>query len=103
MLYASNLYILALFDLQAGTSEPLVERLPGPPDGVTTAPDGNFWVALINPVPPIARLLRDPTVRAVYAWLPNWARPPVKKWGAVVKVSWGTILGSQVQYLGCLY
>ncbi|KAF8061129.1 Apmap [Scenedesmus sp. PABB004] len=75
---------------KAGTHEPLLERLPGPPDGVSAAPDGAFWVALVSPVPPIARLLRDPAVRAVYAWLPDWARPPLKKWGAVAKVDGGS-------------
>lgn len=75
------------FPLQAGTVEPLLERLPGAPDGVSTAADGSFWVALVSPIPPIAKLLRDPTVRALYAWLPDWVRPPVKKWGAVAKVS----------------
>lgn len=66
--------------------EPLLEDLPGAPDGVSAAPDGGFWVALVSPVPPIAKLLKDPVVRALYAWLPTWARPPLKKWGAVVKV-----------------
>jgi hypothetical protein len=73
--------------VQAGTLEPLLENLPGAPDGVSTASDGSFWVALVSPVPPIAKLLKDPTARALYAWLPAWARPPLKKWGAVVKVS----------------
>lgn len=71
---------------QAGTIEPLLENLPGAPDGVSSAPDGSFWVALVSPIPPIAKILRDPTVRSLYAWLPTWARPPLKKWGAVVKV-----------------
>lgn len=71
---------------QAGTLEPLLENLPGAPDGVSTAADGSFWVALVSPVPPIAKLLRDPVVRALYAWLPTWARPPLEKWGAVAKV-----------------
>jgi hypothetical protein len=71
---------------QAGTWEPLIEHLPGAPDGVSTGRDGSFWVALVSPVPPIAKLLKDPVVRALYAWLPQWARPPLKKWGAVVKV-----------------
>jgi hypothetical protein len=43
-------------------------------------------VAFINPVPPIARILREPAVRALYAWLPAWARPPAPRWGAVMKV-----------------
>jgi len=64
----------------------VLEHLPGAPDGVSTAADGTFWVALVSPVPPIAKLLKDPTVRALYAWLPSWARPPLKKWGAVAKV-----------------
>lgn len=65
----------------------MIEHLPGAPDGVSTGRDGSFWVALVSPVPPIAKLLKDPVVRALYAWLPQWARPPLKKWGAIVKVS----------------
>ncbi|WIA23563.1 hypothetical protein OEZ85_000288 [Tetradesmus obliquus] len=72
---------------KAGTYEPLAENLPGPPDGVSTAPDGSFWVGLVSPIPPIAKLLRDPTIRALYVWLPTWLRPSLKKWGAVVKIS----------------
>eukprot|EP00775_Hariotina_reticulata_P007690 gene7690-7890_t len=71
---------------KAGIVEPLLENLPGVPDGVSTAPDGQFWVGLVNPVPPIAVLLKEPVVRALYAWLPAGARPPVKIWGAVAKV-----------------
>lgn len=83
---ASKLCCAVLCALQAGTHEPLIEKLPGPPDGVSAAPDGNFWVGLVSPIPPIAALLRDPTVRALYVWLPNWLKPPLKKWGAVTKV-----------------
>jgi hypothetical protein len=39
----------------------------------------------VSPIPPIAALLRDPLVRAAYAWLPDALRPPLKKWGAVAK------------------
>jgi hypothetical protein len=74
---------------QAGSYEPLTEHLPGAPDGVSTAPDGNFWVGLVSPIPPISKLLRDPTIRALYVWLPTWLRPPLKKWGAVTKVRAG--------------
>jgi hypothetical protein len=48
---------------------------------------GSFWVGLVLPIAPIAKLLRDPTIRALYVWLPTWLRPPLKKWGAVTKVS----------------
>ncbi|KAI8467567.1 MAG: strictosidine synthase [Monoraphidium minutum] len=72
---------------KAGQTEVVVDRLPGVPDGITRASDGNFWVAVLAPVPPIAKLLREPGVRAVYAWMPDWARPKVQKWGTVVKIS----------------
>jgi hypothetical protein len=79
---------------QAGMTELLLQPVSSPRQRIHTAPNGNLWVALVSPIPPIAKLLRDPTVRALYAWLPSWARPPLKKWGAVVKVSqwvWGRV------------
>lgn len=42
---------------------------------------------MLSPVPPIARLLGEPAVRAAFAWLPDWARPPLKPWGAVARIS----------------
>ena len=68
----------------------LADRLPGVPDGVDAAADGGFWVSLVAPIPPIAKLLKEPLVRAVYAWLPAALRPRPKPWGAVLKVrGWG--------------
>eukprot|EP00877_Chromochloris_zofingiensis_P013931 jgi/Chrzof1/8792/Cz03g24210.t1 len=72
---------------KAGSWEVLYDRLPGAPDGVSRASDGNFWVALLSPIPPVAKVLGPPAVRGLYAWLPAWLRPPLKSWGAVVKIS----------------
>ena len=41
---------------QAGTLEPLTD-LPGMPDGISSAPDGSFWVALFSPTVDAAVLL----------------------------------------------
>jgi hypothetical protein len=71
---------------RAGETEVVIDRLPGAPDGVSRAADGNFWVAVLAPVPPVAKLLGEVGVRAAYAWLPDRLRPPLKSWGAVVKV-----------------
>jgi hypothetical protein len=71
---------------QAGTTEVAIDHLPGVPDGVSRASDGNFWVAVLTPVPPIAKLLGEPGVRAAFAWMPDWARPAPMKRGIVIKV-----------------
>jgi hypothetical protein len=51
----------------------------------------SFKFGLVSPIPPIAKLLRDPTVRALYVWLPSWLRHPLKAWGAVAKVRHGVL------------
>lgn len=72
---------------KAGSSDVLIDRLPGVPDGCSRAEDGSgFWVSLITPVKPITKLLQSSAVRALMAWLPPSYRPAAGKWGAVVKV-----------------
>jgi sugar lactone lactonase YvrE len=61
---------------QAGTTDVLVEHLPGVPDGICRASAGGFWVSLVVPIKPIARLLRSRLLRAVLAWMPQGLRPP---------------------------
>ncbi|GBF92278.1 strictosidine synthase [Raphidocelis subcapitata] len=72
---------------KAGTSEVVIDRLPGVPDGVSRAADGSFWLAMLSPVPPIAKLLGEPGVRAVFAWMPDWLRPPPRPAGMVAKIT----------------
>jgi sugar lactone lactonase YvrE len=45
--------------MQAGQKEVLVKELPGFPDGITTAADGNFWVGLVVPKMPIVDWLES--------------------------------------------
>ena len=43
--------------LQAGQTEVLLGGLPGFPDGVSLASDGNFWVSLPSPTVPVVKML----------------------------------------------
>ncbi|EFJ42499.1 strictosidine synthase [Volvox carteri f. nagariensis] len=72
---------------RAGTTEVLIDRLPGFPDGIARASDGNFWVALVAPVTSVPKLLRFKLARVLLANLPTWIKPPVSRWGAVLKIS----------------
>ncbi|KAG2433903.1 hypothetical protein HXX76_008256 [Chlamydomonas incerta] len=72
---------------RAGSSDLLIERLPGFPDGISRAPDGNLWVALVAPVTGLPKLLKNKVARFLLAYLPAWARPRIPRWGAALKVS----------------
>lgn len=67
--------------MQAGKVELLIDRLPGVPDGVDASSDGGFWISLVAPAPPFksallsSRLLANPLVRGLHAWLPAQLRP----------------------------
>jgi len=72
-----------------GTSEVLTDSLPGFPDGITRASDGNFWVALILPDNPRLRRLfgTRPSIRFVLSWAMAWIYSPLPKpIGLVLKV-----------------
>ncbi|GIL73771.1 hypothetical protein Vretimale_5363 [Volvox reticuliferus] len=72
---------------RAGTTEVLIDRLPGFPDGISLASDGNIWVALVVPVKTLPKLLVFKPLRVLLAYLPHSLRPPVPRWGAVLKIS----------------
>ncbi|KAK9824470.1 hypothetical protein WJX72_010575 [[Myrmecia] bisecta] len=72
---------------QKGTTDTLVGNLPGFPDGMSAGSDGTFWVALVVPNTPLTKLFPFRLPRFLLAWLPKWAWPPEKHWGAVLQVS----------------
>ncbi len=43
---------------QAGSVDTLIDGLPGFPDGISRAADGNFWLAVLTPRIPVVPLLR---------------------------------------------
>lgn len=40
-----------------GQTEVMIDSLPGFPDGVSLAEDGNFWITLVAPNQPFVKLL----------------------------------------------
>lgn len=55
--------------LQAGTRDVLIDRLPGFPDNITRASDGNFWLALVIPdVPLVSRSVLPVTFPTREVW-----------------------------------
>ena len=72
-----------------GDVDTLVEGLPGAPDGITVASDGNFWLSLIVPASPIMKYLGPYRwIRQLLSHALHILSPLVaKRWGCVVKIS----------------
>ena len=70
-----------------GQSDVLIEHLPGFPDGMSTAPDGDFWIAVIAPPPFVWKLVPFHIIRLLYAWISEFIPLSIKTWGYVIKVS----------------
>ncbi|KAF6258203.1 strictosidine synthase [Scenedesmus sp. NREL 46B-D3] len=73
---------------RAGSSEVLIDGLPGTPDGISRTPGGRaFWVALVSNIPPSSKWFGPALVRGLLARIPENRRPRFPAWGAVLKVS----------------
>ena len=74
--------------MQAGQQEVFASSMPGVPDGISRAPDGDFWVAIVARPPPVLLTLKKwPTVRWLCAWLPPTWLPKPKPYGLVIQVN----------------
>jgi len=70
-----------------GTSEPLIENLPGFPDNLSTGADGRFWLGLISPRNSLLdRLSGHPFLRTMIQRLPSFVRPQAVPYGHVVAI-----------------
>ena len=68
-----------------GSSEVVIDRLPGFPDGISRASDGNYWLCLVAPLSPLLPLLKlGAPVRYLLAHLLTspLTQYLVKRWGA---------------------
>ena len=84
---AYRLHKYHLRGAKAGQMEPLIERLPGFPDNVTTGKDGRFWVGLISPRSKALDALSEwPQVRKIVQRLPKQLRPKAKSYGHVIAI-----------------
>ena len=71
-----------------GSTEVVIDRLPGFPDGISRASDGNYWLCLVAPLSPLLPLLKlGAPVRYLLAHLLTspLTQYLVKRWGMVVK------------------
>jgi hypothetical protein len=50
--------VICLLHLQAGSMEVMIDHMPGTPDGMARAPDGNFWFPLLAKIPPVTKVHR---------------------------------------------
>lgn len=74
---------------KAGTTELLIDNLPGMPDGMQRASDGNFWITLVAADKPLPVFLGSSGkfMRWVVGKALQYIKPPLKKFGMVVKVN----------------
>ena len=74
--------------MQAGALEIFLDNLPGFPDGVSRASDGNFWVAINSaPVPKVVGVtMGSRFLRWVVGWVPALAGE-LNAYGLILKVS----------------
>jgi sugar lactone lactonase YvrE len=72
---------------QAGTSDVLVEGLPGFPDGIAASGRGTFWVAMFTVRNPMGDFLAPrPLLRKMVANLPRALWPAPAPYGLVIEV-----------------
>lgn len=85
----THLHIMTSLNLvaQAGSLEIFLNSLPGFPDGVSRASDGNFWVAINSaPLPKVWGVLMGSRVlRWMVGWVPNLAGE-LHAYGLILKV-----------------
>jgi len=73
---------------KAGTSDVLIDNLPGFPDGISQGEDGIFWVAIISPRDAtLDATLPHPFVRKIIARLPEFLKPKPKNYACVLGIN----------------
>lgn len=84
-------YRVLRFDLADGvvmSQHTLIDNLPGFPDNIARAPDGNLWLGLVSPRSALLDKLADkPGLRKLVQRLPSFIRPKAQHYGMVVKLS----------------
>ena len=80
---------------RAGQTEPIIDRLPGFPDNLTTSPGGLIWIGMASPRDALLDFLlpRAPALRAAAWSLPDRLKPDAKNmaWALAIDQS-GTVV-----------
>lgn len=72
---------------KAGTSEVILDNLPGLPDGISRGSNGRYWVPLVMPRSAILDGLAGfPNLRQFPLRLPKFMAPKIKKYGFVLGI-----------------
>ncbi|MEM9887404.1 MAG: SMP-30/gluconolactonase/LRE family protein [Bacteroidota bacterium] len=73
---------------KAGTSDVLIDNLPGFPDGISQGENGIFWLAIISPRDAtLDALMPYPFARKMIARLPDFLNPKPKNYACVLGVN----------------
>ncbi len=71
-----------------GTTEVLVDNLPGFPDNVDRGPNGLFWVGLVSArSPPLDMMAQRPLLRKITSRLPTFIQPDIVPYGHVFAIT----------------
>jgi sugar lactone lactonase YvrE len=81
---------------EAGSTEILIDNLPGFPDNINRGRDGRYWMGLVAPRNALLDALSDkPGLRKAVQRLPGFLRPSAEDWSHVVAIDAnGSILAS---------
>lgn len=72
---------------KAGTTDILLDNLPGFPDGITLGENGIYWLPLAVPRDPLLDgMMPVPFLRKVMLRLPAWLQPGPKRYGFVLGI-----------------
>lgn len=70
-----------------GTSEPLIEALPGMPDNISTGAAGRFWIAFATPrLPDVEAMAGSPFLRKMVMRLPGFMLPKPIFYGHIIAI-----------------
>lgn len=71
-----------------GTTDVLIDNLPGFPDNVDRGPKGLFWIGLVSArSPPLDMMAQRPFLRSITVRLPKFVQPDVVPYGHVFAIT----------------
>lgn len=83
---------------KAGTTETIIENLPGFPDNINRGQDGRYWVGLTSPrAPALDKLSQKPFMRKLVQRLPASMRPKAMNYGFVFAIDYNGKVLAQYQ------
>ncbi len=84
--------------LRAGTTDTILENLPGFPDNINRGQDGRYWIGLTSPrSTPLDKLSAKPFMRKVVQRLPASLRPKAENYGFVFAIDYNGKILAQYQ------